>query len=255
MAACFAGGKSSVASFRSALALWDLPGGEQTVEVTSVRHRRARHDGLIPHESRFLGERDLAYQRGIPVTRPARTLCDTAALVLRREVSRETLELAVYEALRRNMTDLVAMWRAWERLGGTRRNGGEVMESMLRALVPPDRNADSRPELLLLRLIRSRGLPEPALQHRVWLSPTRYVVLDLAWPEDLTCMEFDSYKYHGSRPKYSRDKQRELELKALGWERISVDDDELDAGAPLALAALTAVLARASDIPASRAAG
>ncbi len=255
MAACFAGGKWSVASYRSALALWDLPGGEQVIEVTSPRHRRARHDGMIPHESRYLTDRFISYRQGIPVTRPARTLCDAAALVRRLQLGRETLELAVHEALRRDLVDLTSLWRTWEQLGGVRRHGGDVMEVMLRTLVPPDRRADSTAELVLLQKVRAGGFPEPVLQHRVWFSPTRHVVLDFAWPEHRTCMEFDSYKYHGSRMKFSRDKQRELELQSRGWERISVDDDELDAGAPRALAALALMLERSGRRDRSRAAG
>src|SRR5579871_6694813 len=61
MAACFAGGKLSVASFRTAAALDYLPGGEEVVEITSPRHRRARHEGIISHESRFLTECDVKY--------------------------------------------------------------------------------------------------------------------------------------------------------------------------------------------------
>jgi hypothetical protein len=48
-------------------------------------------------------------------------------------------------------------------------------------------------------------------------------------------MEFDSYKFHGNRDKFMRDAARRLELRALGWEGISVTDDELDAGAQLAM--------------------
>jgi len=38
-----------------------LPGGEELVEITSLRHHRARHEGVIVHESRFLEERDIKY--------------------------------------------------------------------------------------------------------------------------------------------------------------------------------------------------
>ena len=41
MAATFAGGKLSVASFQAAAALEYLPGGAEVVEITSPRHRRA----------------------------------------------------------------------------------------------------------------------------------------------------------------------------------------------------------------------
>ena len=72
LAACLAGGKPSAASFRSAARLMDLPGGEELIEITCPRHRRAQYDGVIAHESRFLDEdKDLFVLDGIPVTRAA----------------------------------------------------------------------------------------------------------------------------------------------------------------------------------------
>jgi hypothetical protein len=83
-------------------------------------------------------------------------------------------------------------------------------------------------------------------QLRVWLSPTRWVDLDYAWPEPTRFMEYDSYKYHGNRDKYMRDATRRLELRALGWDGVSVTDDELDRGAPLAMRVMRRLLEEAS---------
>jgi hypothetical protein len=235
MAACFAGGKLSVASFRTAAQLNYLPGGAEIVEITSPRHRRARHDGIIPHESRFLTELDVMYIDNIPVTRTARTLNDLGLLVERRELSLATLDHAMHDAIRRSLVDVERVWREWERLGGALRPGGMAVEAMLRRFVPPKGDVDTSPELKLLQLIRRAGLPEPVPQFRVWLSETRWVDLDLAWPWLKRYMEFDSYKYHGNRDKYMRDAKRRLELRNVGWRGVSVTDDELDSGARLAL--------------------
>ena len=55
LAACWAGGHRAVASHRSAAALWGLPSGRQDLtEITCPRWRRARHDGLVVHESMAL---------------------------------------------------------------------------------------------------------------------------------------------------------------------------------------------------------
>jgi hypothetical protein len=59
-------------------------------------------------------------------------------------------------------------------------------------------------------------------------------------------MEFDSYKYHGNRDKYMRDARRRLELRNLGWEGVSVTDDELDAGARLAIQVARRMISEAS---------
>jgi hypothetical protein len=235
MAACFAGGKFSVGSFRTAAALSYLPGGKEIVEITSPRHRRARHDGIIPHESRFLTDLDVMYVDNIPVTRPARTINDLGCLVEQGRLDMATLDLAMHDAVRRSLVDVERVWREWNRLGGAKRNGGRTVEMMLRRFVPPIGDVQTAPELRLLQLIRAAGLPEPVPQFRVWFSPTRWVDLDLAWPWIKRFMEFDSYKYHGNRDKFMRDAKRRLELRALGWDGVSVTDDELDAGAELAL--------------------
>jgi hypothetical protein len=186
------------------------------------------------------------YVDNIPVTRTARTINDLGHLVRQGELEMATLDLAMHDAVRRSLVDVERVWREWIRLGGAKRNGGEVVEAMLRRFLPPKRDADSTPELRLLQLIRAAGLPEPVPQFRVWLSPTRWVDLDLAWPWIQRYMEFDSYKYHGNRDKFMRDQERRLLLQDLGWEGVHVTDDELDSGAPLALRVMRRLIDGAS---------
>jgi len=245
LAACFATSGVSAASFRAAAQMWALPGGEDTVEITSPRHDRTQHSGVRTHESFYLTDLDVTYIDSIPVTRPARIICDFGLLVKRGEMSIETLELAMQEALRRDLVDVARVWREWERLGGTRRPGGKVIEELLTRFVEPMRKPDTTPEVRLLQLMRSAGLPEPVPQHRVALSSTRWYQLDFAWPDARVFCEFDSYKWHGSRTRYMRTTRRRLELERHEWYGVPVTDDELDAGAPLAIAVLSERLARA----------
>jgi hypothetical protein len=246
MAACFAGGKLSVASFRTAAALDYLPGGEELVEITSPRHRRARHDGIIPHESRFLTESDVKYVDNIPVTRTARTINDLGYLVELGKLDMATLDLAMHDAVRRSLVDVERVWREWERLGGAPRNGGEAIETMLRRFLPPQRDADSTPELRLLQLVRAAGLPEPIQQFRLWYSPTVWFDLDLSWPWIERYMEFDSYKYHGNRDKFMKGERRRLMLRDMEWDGVHVTDEELDEGAGLALRVMKRLITEAS---------
>jgi very-short-patch-repair endonuclease len=244
-AATFAGGKLSVASFRSAAALQYLPGGEEFLEITSQRHRRARHEGVIAHESRHLTELDVMYIDNIPVTRPARTINDLGLLVETGELAPKVLDHALHDAIRRNLVDVARVWREWERLGGTIRPGGKAIERLLKHFVPPKRDTDSSPEIQLLQYIRIAGLPEPVPQFRVWLSPTQWVDLDFSWPLIKIFFEFDSFKYHGNRDKYMRDAERRLKLREQGWDVIVVTDDELDSGCKLAMSVARQLIANA----------
>jgi very-short-patch-repair endonuclease len=238
MAATFAGGKQSVGSFRTAAALDYLPGGEELAEITSPRHRRARHEGVIAHESHHLTDLDVKYVDNIPVTRTARTINDLGWLVEIGEMSPKVLDHALHDAIRRDLVDLRRVWREWERLGGTIRPGGRAIEKLLANFVPPKRPMDSSPEIQLLQYIRAAGLPEPVPQFRVWLSPTRWMDLDFAWPWLKIFIEFDSYKFHGNRDKYMRDARRRLELEDQGWKFVVVTDDELDRGCKLSMRVL-----------------
>ncbi len=243
--ACLASSATNAVSFRAAAQLWGLPGGVEIVEVTAPRHRRMQFDGVTTHESRFLTDLDVTRLDGVPVTRPARTICDLALLVQRGELRPATLDLALHEALRRDLVDLPRVWQTWRRMGGVMRPGGRVVEELLNNFVKPARRADSTPELRLLQLLRVAGLPEPAAQHRVDLSSTRWVKLDFAWPEAKVYCEFDSYKWHGGRDKYMRDTNRRLQLADRGWFGVPVTDDELDSGALLATRLLGQRLTRA----------
>jgi hypothetical protein len=244
-AACLSSSGANGVSFRAGALMWDLPGGVEIVEVTAPRHRRMQLDGVRVHESRFLTDLDVTYLHGIPVTRPARVLCDLGLLVERGELSPSTYELAFQEAIRRDLVDIPRVWREWERLGGTLRPGGRVVQAMLQSFVPPIRKPETTPEMRLLQLLRAAGCPEPVPQYRVQLSATREVRLDFAWPESKIYCEFDSFKWHGGRDRYMSGAVRRLRLEGLGWRGVQVTDDELDAGCPLATRLLLQRLPRA----------
>jgi hypothetical protein len=246
IAATFAGGKLSVASFRAAAALHYLPGGKEIIEITSPRHRRARHIGVYPHESKYLTDLDVMYVDNIPVTRVARTINDLGLVVEQWRMKPEVLDHAMHDAVRRAIVDVERVVREWERLGGRLRAGGKAVEAMLRNFVPPLRNPDSSPELRLLQLLRAAGFPEPVPQFRVWISPTKWYDLDFAWPWLKRFAEFDSYKFHGNWDKHERDALRLLLIRELGWDGVSVTDGELDSGAPNAIAVLRPMIQRAS---------
>jgi hypothetical protein len=95
LSACFAGGRLSAASFRAAAQITFLPGGQEIVEISCRRHRRAQYDDVIVHETRFLEDRDIIVVDGIPVTRAARTICDLACLVELGELDEATLAVGL----------------------------------------------------------------------------------------------------------------------------------------------------------------
>lgn len=222
----------------------DLPGGEEIVEITSRRHNRCQYGDVVAHESRFLEERDIVVLDGIPVTRTARTICDLACLVELRLLAPETLRLALLEAVRRDLVSLASLWTEHERMGGTFRLGGDAMLKELREFLPPERPTESVGETKLLLILRENGFPESTPQYWLTLPDGERIRLDHAWPEWKASIEFDPYKWHGDRHRYEKMLSRTRRMRAMDWERISVTDDDLDAGMPEALAALARVVPR-----------
>ena len=99
LAACLASSSANAVSFRAAAQMWGLPGGAEIVEVTAPRHRRMQYDDVTMHESFFLTDLDVTYLHGIPVTRPARVICDLGLLVQRGEMRAGELVLALQDAM------------------------------------------------------------------------------------------------------------------------------------------------------------
>src|SRR5262245_2506911 len=127
LAACWAGGTRALASHRSAMAVRDLPGGEQLVqEVLCPRWRRAQHEELIVHESKLIDDVDMTIVDGIPVTTIERTLLDLGAVC-----SPLVVERAVEAALRDDLTTFDALHQTLIRLARRGRNGAGVLRAIL----------------------------------------------------------------------------------------------------------------------------
>ncbi len=234
LAACWVGGFRAVASHRSAAALHGLPGGRRDlVEITCPRWRRARHDGLIVHETKALDPVDLTVVSGIAVTTPARTLFDLGG------VSRVGLvELAFENALRRGLTNETELAATVKRLSRSGRAGGPILRTLLAARAPDRRATDSEMETLLLRAIRAHGLPDPVPQYEVWQGRAFIGRVDMAYPDALIAVEYDSDEFHTGRVAVRRDRDRRHRLIAAGWLPVDVGPTDLRHGGTLACAAI-----------------
>jgi predicted transcriptional regulator of viral defense system len=84
VAALLACGRQSVVSHRSAARLWGLPSfrdWRSPVDVTVVGRDPGRKPGVRIHRTQCLDAREVRSADGIPVTTPARTLLDLAAVL------------------------------------------------------------------------------------------------------------------------------------------------------------------------------
>jgi len=241
LSACWAGGERAAASHRSAAALWEFPGRRTDVtEITCPRWRRAQHRGLIVHETKVLDPADVTMVDGIPVTTPERTLLDLGA-VQRRLV----VEMALDNALRRDLTTHVALRGLLQRLGRRGRNGVGCLRAILDERVPEQAVPESEMETKLRRVLRGNGLPDPVPQYEV-LDHGRFVArVDFAYPDRKIAIEYDSYQEHTGKLALVHDSARRNALLALGWTPLTATAEDVRQGGSRLAAAIRQIARRA----------
>jgi len=214
LAACWAGGTRAVASHRSAAGLYGIPGGrEDVVEITCPRWRRAHHDGITVHETTAVSPRDRSELDGIPVTTVERTIFDLASVSLP-----FTIELAIDNALRRELTTLNALGAMLRRVGKQGRKGTRTLRSLLAERDPLYAPTESERELMLLRLLRQHGLPEPERQYSIHDDDGTFIARpDLVYRDLKIAMEYDSYQHHLGKHPHVRDNRRRNAMTGIGW--------------------------------------
>jgi very-short-patch-repair endonuclease len=200
MAAVLACGPGAVLSHRSAAALWRIrPAWHGPIDVTVAGTQPRSRRGIRIHRSRAL---EAAHREGVPVTAPARTLLDIAALVSERDLAR-----AVEEAQVLRLTTPNALMAQV----GRGRSGSTALKAVLKRGHEPSLTR-SEAEALLLELIREAGLPAPETNARL----LGYEV-DFLWRDAKVVVEVDGFAFHSTREAFERDRRRDARLLAAGY--------------------------------------
>lgn len=220
-------------SHRSAAALWAiLPQRSLAIDVTADRQRRpqpgvAIHRGQLPRD-------EVTVVDEIPVTTPARTVLDLAAVLPQRQ-----LEKAVNEASFRRLVDHSSLARVLERY--PRRRG----RTRLRRIVERRRLGleVTRSELedRFMAFLDRRDLPRPEVNALVYVGRRRFEV-DCLWRDARLIVELDGRAAHGTGVAFESDRARDRALAAAGWQAVRVtwhhlhdDPDEVEADLRAAL--------------------
>jgi very-short-patch-repair endonuclease len=231
MAAILACGTGAVVSRHTAAYRWQLlphPAEQRPVDITIAGRHPGRRAGIRVHRVASLDRRDFWIRDSIPITTPARTLLDLAAVGQPAELDRAFAEAQVLRLVDvRGMEDQIA------------RNPGRTGVRALRALVDagpaPTRNdAEQR----LLRLIRDAGLPRPQVNAYVG----RYEV-DCLWSRHRLVVELDGWATHGHRRAFERDRDRDAALAAAGYTVLRITWRQLTRQPERVVARIAAALA------------
>ncbi len=209
LAAVKACGPNAVLSHHSAAELWGfMERTDRSPDVTIPASERRGHAGIGVHQSTRLEPRDRAKFEGIPVTTPARTLLDLAA-VLEYRVLRGAVRRA--EGLHR-----ASPAQLEEVLDRLRPRRGARRLAAIVATGPAPTN--SKLEDLVLELVLAGGLAHPDLNKPLVLDGRR-VVPDFRWPEQRLVIEADGAAWHDGKVAREEDAARQALLEAHG-ERV-----------------------------------
>jgi hypothetical protein len=224
LAAVFAAGEYSVASFTTGGKLWRLPDLEPTaIHVTVANRTHLSIPGLKVHRPRIWSPADRTSIGAIPVTTPSRTILDLASLV-----RAEVLGDAIDEFNRRALVNVASLLDRVSRMNPQGRRGVGVLRRLLAERVgvaPPG----SRRERDLGHLLVRAGLPAPVPQYVVRTPSGAFVgCVDYAYPDEKVAIEFDGYEKHSSRRQWEGDRVRQNRLVALGWYPLRVTSEQID---------------------------
>ena len=238
MAGVLACGPGAVVSHRSSARLWSLPSLEAwrtPVEVSVPGRDPGRRAGIRVYRVHSIAARDVRRIGAVPVTSPARTLLDLAAVL-----PMEALERAVAEARG------LGLVRGAELADQLKRNRGRRGSRSLRRLLEIERGQGltrSEAERRFVALMRDAALPPP--RANVWIDRMQ---VDFLWRAERVIVEVDGYAYHSGTRAFEKDRQRDATLTAKGYTVVRVTWRQLTEGAAGVVARIAAALAvRSAD--------
>jgi very-short-patch-repair endonuclease len=199
LAAVRAIGAGAVLSHAHGAALRNLrppPGGR--INVTVLSRGRRQRKGIRVHATLDLPPEHVTEHDGIPVTTVERTLVDLAGML-----DVPALARALEEAEKQQLLDVPALLAV-----SAGRPGAPRIRELLTDELPHTR---SDLEAAFVALCDRYALPRPVMNAQV-----HGYEVDAYWPEQQLVVELDSWRHHGTRAAFERDRERDADLHARG---------------------------------------
>jgi very-short-patch-repair endonuclease len=172
------------------------------VDVTVVRGSHRGRREVRVHRTILLDSRDFTTLDGIPITAPARTLLDLAAVTGPNVTERAVAEAMVLKRVNeRHLREVIA------RSG--RHPGAAALSAALTQC--PDLTR-SEAERMLRRPLKRAGLPDPRANQRV-----HGYEVDFSFPGSPVIIEVDGLGPHGTPRAFERDRRKRSVLAAKGY--------------------------------------
>jgi very-short-patch-repair endonuclease len=178
-----------------------------------------------------LDDDDHAEVDAIPCTSAARTLFDLA-----RTLSPVMLDANIDNAIRRELVSLDELRHTSARLATKGRPGGCRFRQVIETRSDVSALPESVPERLLADMLVRQGLPVPQHQFVIRDRSGAFVArVDLAYPESMLVIEYDSVEHHTGTRAHIRDSARRNAITDLDYTVLTATAADLkDRGARLA---------------------
>jgi very-short-patch-repair endonuclease len=202
-AALLYGGDEAVFSHTTAAWLWRLIEADPKRIHLTVPGRRSSWPGVRVHHSRQI---DRSECRGFPVTSVARTLLDIAGMLPFRQLRRALAEAEYRKIL--EPTEIRAVT-------GSGRRGSRALRLALDMHMPELAETLSVLEERFLELCEAAALPTPEVNRSAGLMR-----VDAFWRAESLAVEVDGGDAHAGLGQMKRDRDRELALRAKGFQVV-----------------------------------
>jgi hypothetical protein len=209
MAAVLACGPGAALSHASAGALWELrPSAAVLTDVSVPRPGGQRRPRLRIHRAPDLRPDEITTKDAIPVTSPARTLLDLAAILQRR-----ALEQALDRAEVQRLTDYPALAALARAHPG--HHGAGKLTAALNTHHAATTLTKGKLEERFLTLCRDHGLPTPLVN--TWPAGKE---VDFLFAAQRLIVETDSWRYHKTRRAFENDRRRDAHHTRAGYRTL-----------------------------------
>ncbi len=213
MLAVLDAGVEAVVSHRAAAALHRFtafsPG---PLELTVPHGNHQRRSSAKVHQCTDLRTCDLTVVDGLPVTAPARTFFDLAAVT-----RHARLAVALDDAHAGRACSIEEVRAVYDALARPGKRGMRMLRAVLAergsGYVPPGSELERR----LLGILRQGGLPPPERQVALPWRDEAEGRVDLAYPNRRMIIEADGRRWHTRAQDFEVDRQRDRAATLAGW--------------------------------------
>jgi hypothetical protein len=217
-------GPSAVASHQAALHLAGVAGVPFQLAVTAPPGARANLVGVAVHRFGDLRPEHRCTVDGVPTTTIERALVDIVSVVSRSRSAWLLDRLTIVE----RRTTPVRVARTLRQVTRRGRPRVATLSALLAERCDGAAVPRSRLERRVDRLIGHSGLPEPRREYPLPSDGLPDGCVDRAWEEARLILEVDGRAWHARECAMARDRRRDRQAAAQGWQTLRILDEEVD---------------------------